>query len=524
MARVLALWLDGFDVALADTFGLPNLARLGRESAWAELDNGGDELTGLSGEHLATGLDPRAAQRASAVWFDPATYRCEQRGVSHPPAFGDVATVVFDPCYFDLDAAAGTVQGVTDWGAHDPGGAGTARPDTLRGEIEQRFGAYPATPWIYATPWASADACARAGADLAAAVRTRARIATWLLDERLPDWQVALIGVSEAHSATEALHHGVDPSPLWASVPSRPAAAAALRQVYEAIDDLVGELRRSRPGDLVVVFTLHGMGPNSSDVPSMVLLGELLRRWAGDPTPDLAFAVGADGLPELAAGTSWSTAVWSALGHGARRVPLRGLVRRLATSRLGQAVRPSARRHSSLGWMPVLRHQPRWSTMRAFALPSFYDGRVRVNLRGREATGLVDPADHAATLDEITALLQACREPRTGEPVVHSVIRPALDPFTLDPTDADLVVQWRPEVLGFRHPELGTIGPVPPRRTGGHSSPVGRCWVTGPGVEPGALGTRSSFDVLPTVLGLAGAGAPWPLSGERIPVGPNPAH
>ncbi len=516
--QVLALWLDGFDMAIADRFALPALARLQRASATVVLDNGGDELTGLSGEHLATGLDPRAARRASAVWFDPATYRCEQRGVSHPPAFGAVPAVVLDPCYFDLDAADPSVEGLTDWGAHDPGGPGASRPGSLRAEVQARFGAYPATPWIYATPWASADDCARAGADLAEAARARTRIASWLLAERLPGRTLALVGVSEAHSATEALYHGIDPSPRWQDVPSRLAAAAGLRGVYTAIDELVGTLVDEHPDAVHVVFSLHGMGPNTSDVPTMVLLGELLRRWAGDPTPDLVFPLGPGGVPQLAAGASWSGAVFAALGDGPRRVP--GVVRRLAGGPLGRALRPTARSHDPLGWMPVLRHRPRWPTMRAFALPSFYDGRVRLNVRGREGAGLVEPGDYAAVLDEVQALLEACREPRTGAPVVARVVRTSADPFAVDPTDADLVVEWQPDVLGVRHPALGTIGPVPPRRTGGHTSPIGRCLVHGPGIVPGERGTRRSFDVLPTIFALAGAEAPWPLSGSPIDLAP----
>ena len=72
MGRVLAIWLDGFDVGLADAWGLEALGRLASESAHAELESGGSYLTGLAGEHLSTGLDPTASGRASGVHFDPA--------------------------------------------------------------------------------------------------------------------------------------------------------------------------------------------------------------------------------------------------------------------------------------------------------------------------------------------------------------------------------------------------------------------------------------------------------------------
>ena len=47
-----------------------------------------------------------------------------------------------------------------------------------------------------------------------------------------------------------------------------------------------------------------------------------------------------------------------------------------------------------LDWMPAAGYQRYWHWMPAFALPSFYDGRVRINLRGREASGIVIPADY----------------------------------------------------------------------------------------------------------------------------------
>ena len=69
--------------------------------------------------------------------------------------------------------------------------------------------------------------------------------------------------------------------------------------------------------------------------------------------------------------------------------------------------------------------------MPAFALPSFYDGRIRLNLRGRERDGVVDPADYERVCDDIEQLLRECRDPRTGEPVLAAVERVAGDPFAI---------------------------------------------------------------------------------------------
>lgn len=532
MARVLAIWLDGFDMDLADRLGLEHLTALAARSAVAGLCNGDDHLTGLTGEHLATGLDAAAAGRASATWFDAATYGCTQEGTRMAPVIGGVPTVVLDACYLDLVAAGAEVQGLTDWGSHDPGAPAACRPSTLSAEVEARFGAYPARPWLYATPWSSPEACAHMGTALTAAVARRSRIARWLLTERLPDWELAFVAVSEAHSGSEGLLHGVDEGSELAAHASAPAARAALVGVYRAIDRLVGDLVHAVPAATVMVFSLHGMGVNDADVPSMALLGELMAREAGHATADGAFPLDAHGVPELAPDASWSAAVVEAVTPPptdlARRVvrrlppPMQRAVRTLAASvRPESDAEPAPERpagHDSLDWMPLMRHQAQWPTMRAFAVPSFYDGRVRVNLRGREARGIVDPADHGTVLDEVEAVLWACREPRTGAPAVTAVRRRPGDPLDLDPTDADLLVTWAPGVLGLRHPTLGTVGPFPPRRTGGHTSPFGRCLVAGPDVVPGPLGEHSSFDVMPTLLALAGITPTRPVSGRALPL------
>jgi len=310
-----------------------------------------------------------------------------------------------------------------------------------------------------------------------------------------------------------------------------------MRSVYTAIDRLVGELVEAFPDAIVVAFTMHGMGTNHSDVPSMALIGELMARWNGVPTPDAAFPLDADLTPRMEPGVSWTDSVLKALQlHGDPAVGTSSARHRavaLARKSIRQLPAPvlnGLRRGrdlvtgsgpatpADLSWMPLMRHQSMWPAMRAFAVPSFYDGRIRVNLRGRESEGRVDPAEYASLLDELEAILWACREPRTGAAVVSAVHRHQGDPLTLDATDADLIIDWTDGVLGLDHPELGTIGPLPQRRSGGHTSPIGRCLVAGPGVTGGDLGVNSSFDVLPTLLQLVGTEPAWPVSGKPLNV------
>jgi predicted AlkP superfamily phosphohydrolase/phosphomutase len=155
--------------------------------------------------------------------------------------------------------------------------------------------------------------------------------------------------------------------------------------------------------------------------------------------------------------------------------------------------------------------------MPAFALPSFYDGRIRINLQGRERHGTVAPSRYEETCRELEALLHECRNPLSGEPAVESIERASTqDPLRLGRSESDLLVVWRGVATALQHPRLGLIGPVALRRTGGHTGRHGMAYVAAPGLAAGDHGVRSAFDVVPTIIELLG-GQPDPgVSGTSL--------
>ena len=155
--------------------------------------------------------------------------------------------------------------------------------------------------------------------------------------------------------------------------------------------------------------------------------------------------------------------------------------------------------------------------MDAFALPSFYDGRVRINLEGRESRGTVSRDKYADALSDVRKLLAECREPRTGTPVLESAIVEQRDPYDIGPTQPDLYIHWKGTPIAFTHPELGQIGPLPYRRTGGHTNPLGFAYLSGSDWQPADYGVRNSLDIVPTVIAMLGEGdRARELSGEPI--------
>lgn len=536
--RVIAIGLDGLEVTLAERLmaagEMPALAALRQRAARFLLDHGAAQRTGLAWEHVASGQSPESARRWAAVEFDPATYETWQAGARFTPWWEALGrqVVVFDTPYVDLQRAP-TTQGVVAWGAHDPGAAAGSRPAAVLGEFRRRFGDYP-SQWTYGTPWPSPRRTREMGHALSRALDTRTRAAQWLAGERLPTWDLFMAVAGELHGAVEGLWHGIDPDHPLHKHPSAREASAALLAIHHALDRMVGELVRCAGDAAVIAFTMGGMGSNHSDVQSMVLLPELLYREAFGAsllTVPEKWAVSPDRVPILDEGESWGVASESWVPappatpgrlHGGlrsflrRRPALKGALERMrARARSWRSGRRGPIR--DLHWQPARRYARYWSQMPAFALPSFYDGRIRINLRGRERHGIVEPARYERVCEEIERLLRECRNPLTGEPAVETIERASTrDARSLTSSESDLLVVWRGVAAALAHPRLGLIGPVPLRRTGGHTGRHGMAYISAPAITAGDRGIRPSFDVVPTIVELLGGAAVSTVDGTSL--------
>lgn len=538
MSRVAAIGLDSaewwFVSRLLALGHLPNLARFRSEAALVPLVN---DIVGKPDEAWTGFLHGSRAQEAgywSNLTFDPQSYRSYRQGAFlGDPFYSSLRAgrvLVFDvPKAIVSDRASG-VQ-IVAWGAHAPSYPRSSRPAGLIEEIDRRFGVNPSFRNEFVNAWFQPDYVEQLGEACVEGVRVRGAATRWLL-ERFTEWDLFMVVMSEAHSAGHHFWHGVDGDHLLASAPTAAAAGQWMVKIHCAMDAALGEIIAALPPDaVIVVFSLHGMRANDSDVATHLLLPELLhrlhgrrprlrgpdqRRWrrSGCPPiiPDprrrpLAFARDHfEASPtrrlrrRLAAGPLLSAERrWRALrgkppGH---RPPWRTPadiagetdVRRLDAAALEEPATDS----------PALWWQPGWPSMRAFALPSFGEGRVRINLVGRERDGIVDAGDYQRVCDEVETALRAARNPRTGDPVVLEVVRPRRhDPFDPLGPDADLLITWSTAVDALTHPDLGDIGPFPMMRTGEHSN-AGFVFVAGPGIQPG-LHPACSADILPELL------------------------
>ena len=219
-----------------------------------------------------------------------------------------------------------------------------------------------------------------------------------------------------------------------------------LEDVYVTLDQALARILETLPGDAdVILFSPLGMAANRSRTD--LLPGMLAAVLAGRKLA----------ASEAAAGPgSW---IWK----------LRGLAPAELRAAVTKPLPPRAVR--ALTSRLYLRGVD-WSTTRAFALPGDLNGYIRLNVRGREREGIVDPDDVEALLDEIAEGLGTFRDP-DGAPTVAVVHRIARD-FGHGARSGDLpdlVVQWsdRPCVgpASVTSERFGTVN----RRQEGSSRP-----------------------------------------------------
>jgi predicted AlkP superfamily phosphohydrolase/phosphomutase len=407
---------------------------------------------------------------------------------------------------------------VVGWGAAQVFAPRSSQPRGLLRDIDERFGPHPMERNDQ-MGWHEARRIEDAITPMERGARRRARVLQYLL-HRFPDWQLCIAVWSEMHPAGEFLWHGVDRSHLLAGHSTATVARDALRRLYRAVDDGIGAFVQELPDDVaVVVFALNGLRTGHGDTASGVLLPELLSRWYTGRSmlqADDASRWERRGCPPLVPGPCQRQGYFTARrvdgGRGrvvqrvSERLPAGAWPVQQGLRRAAAAVAPGSETVGPLGLripneqdvdaaslaaarVPLEQvaswYQPQWHTMPAFALPSFGEGQVRLNVAGREADGIVAPDDYDATLADLTERLSRCTSPRTGASVVRRIDRtsdgPAHDAY------ADLTVVWDTCIDALRHPDTGVIGPFPLQRLATHT-PDGFAHVSAPGVVPGHAG------------------------------------
>jgi predicted AlkP superfamily phosphohydrolase/phosphomutase len=380
------------------------------------------------------------------------------------------------------------------WGTHDVIARGSW-PGELWPQLAREFGAPSMPAELFGAQ--SPASLRRLISQLVASTGQMASIGEALLSRER--WDLFLLVFGATHRGGHYLWDlsQIDRSRLTER--ERQLLERGLIEVYRACDQALERILRRAPADArILVFAVHGMGPNTT--------------WA-DRVPDM--------LQRMLSGAATQSPKKGVLYRVKQMLPWT-LVREI-TSRLPQALQSRLVKLWSKRMFD-------WSTTRAFPVPMDHAGYIRINLKGREPEGIVDPGkEYDALCAELARGFLSFRDSETGAPIARCVYRQ----HELAPTDApsrdrlpDLVVEWGEvspihsrRITSDRYGELrwSADNRIPSGRAGNHR-PQGWFVATGEGIRPQQVDGHTILDLLPTACEWLGADLEGRLPGRPIPL------
>ncbi|MDJ0929341.1 MAG: alkaline phosphatase family protein [Gammaproteobacteria bacterium] len=494
--RLLIIGLDAADRHLVQRWAadgnMPNMGRLFDTAAWGDSRNPTGMVSGTVWPTFYTGVMPgRTGRFRGTTQFVSGTYvhaDVDYERHSYPEFWnlmsdqGRTCTVIDAPYAF-LSSAPHVTQ-LVDWCSHSPwkDGVTESTPSELASDVRQRYGRDPVGKCDFAPLDDTAD-FRRFTNGLLRRIQTKTDMTLDMLADS--DAEVFLNVFSECHCAGHQLWHLHDPAhPLHDPEMLRELGEDPLQTVYRAIDTALGRILDGvDSATRVMVFCSHGIGPAYSGTH---LLDEILLRLEGKASPRRR-----QGLAQV------MVATWTRMPQAVRTF-FTPLQKKLWPKLKANLVQPGKSRRK---YFEIIINDA--------------SGGIRLNVRGREPDGIVDPGPE---YDEICAMLErellAVENPSTGQPLVKRVLR-ARELYQGEHAEMlpDLMVIWN-RVGHISEARSTSIGHITRKfvftnhRTGDHTEDDGLFFLTGAGITAGRLDEVSVADLAPTIAALIGFDLP----------------
>jgi predicted AlkP superfamily phosphohydrolase/phosphomutase len=464
---------------------LPALARLAARGEWRQLQTPASHYTGATHPTLYSGIELGEHSQYYLLQWSPGEQRLRfRRSFEAPEAVWDRLaragrrTLAIDP-YEGIPPRVPAGVLVSGVQFHNYLGLERwASPPEARGRIDRLIGRAPYADEVFGEPW------------LPGLLSLRLRLVQ--SPRRLGDAAVGLLGEGSFDlvwltflSTHIGGHQFWDLSQLDGSRlddATRMVLLTTLTDLYAAADRELDRILRALPEDVdLIVLSPVGMDANTSRAD---FLGQMLT------------AVLEGGARAQRAAT---VPLWRL--RAAVPTPTRGLITRALGPRFSREVMARA----SVAGVD-------WSRTKAFVVPSDHHGQVRLNIRGRERDGIVDPAAADELMELIVEGLLSFRD-ADGSPSVSSVDRAA----SIVGADApklgllpDLLVRWGATpsagLEAVESPRFGRIERAGSGsgRPGGHTADAWALLVPGRSRIVPARGDEAVIDVAATAAALLG--------------------
>lgn len=485
---------------------LPNLERLRRQGSWSRLQSTNDISSGCIWPSFNTGTNPAKNGMAfHHMQLVNGTYRVDKFGpddVGRDPFWlylneaGKRCAIVDAPVTGPLPGFNG-IQ-VFGWGVEAAERHRSSDPPEVMDAVLSEVGRHPLAESDrrrFIRP-VTREEHADVAEALLEGVEMKGRLLRWLWKKG--PWDMFLGVFGESHWADHVMYQVLDPSHPDHNPEYTEEKEGFFLRLYQAHDAAIGELLAEAAGATVVVFAGSGMRPTYS---GNHLLPAVLQRLGYGPDRS-----GSGGRRTTSKDWAFYRIRWLQDNIPG---PLVAAARRLVPSRQWEKW---TRRIAFAG--------SGWSDSRAFALMNDFSGNIRINLEGREPSGLITPEEYDTVCDELTRELLELENVETGRPAVERVIK-VREEYAGDHIDAlpDLAVVWSAEapINGLRSTRIGTVrGVNPERRPGGHH-PDAFVILSGPGVAAGRdLDGAHLLDLPPTFFRLLGVPIPSDFDGKVL--------
>jgi predicted AlkP superfamily phosphohydrolase/phosphomutase len=419
--KVLMVGIDAADIDfIRSSLGaLPRLRQLFAGGRLRTLRSTADVLTSsvwptfstgmLPGEHgvyypMQWHADAMTLRRVAVDWipFEPFWYPLARRGVR--------VAVLDVP--FSLPSRLGQGVEIQNWGSHEHLAPFQCNRPDVRQAIRSRFGRHPMGREIPVeeTP-ARLNEIRR---NLVAGARCKGELSRWLMETT--EWDLFITVFGECHRGGHVLWP--EPRGAAARVPQ-----GALLDVYQAVDQAIGGLLdRVDPGTTtVIVFSLHGMGPNYTQEHFLLPVMERINAgFLGGEAPRAGLrAVRASPMRAL-------------------RDLVPGRLQYLLAKAAPDGVRDWVVRRTYCGGLD-------WNRTPGFAIPGSGEGYLRYNLAGREPAGILgrDGEGHGGYERWLRDCFATLRDAATRAPLVKDIVSSGeLYPGLRRGHLPDLVVLW----------------------------------------------------------------------------------
>ncbi|MGB0911828.1 MAG: alkaline phosphatase family protein, partial [Nitrospirales bacterium] len=282
--QVIVIGLEAAEPTLIEQWAhegqLPTLQRLMKQGSWRHLQSTTEISSGATWPSLITGTNP--AKHGMGFYhrqLQPGTYTIRKKYADETataPFWNQLSQNGKRVAILDIPDTHATedLNGVmlVGWGAEGLNAKQHSWPRHLLDDIFSQVGHHPLEFWYQEKP-KSIKGWKEFTAKLLEGTRRRTQLAKWILSKEA--WDCYVLGYAEPHWIGHYFWHLIDKRHPDYDPELERACGKAILNIYQEVDQGIGDLLTTYPDATIMIVSNTGMGPNFS---GQHLLPQVLER------------------------------------------------------------------------------------------------------------------------------------------------------------------------------------------------------------------------------------------------------